>query len=98
MSSTADAPGVNRERPYVLVELHPKHIEPLLEIVRHAKRYDTRGRRVKEHEASLFREIEYRLDHAPEICPRCKCDRRADIHLPGYSCDYYTGSPQKEPQ
>ena len=25
-----------------------------------------------------------------ERCPRCKCRKDADIHRPGYSCDYYT--------
>jgi hypothetical protein len=35
---------------------------------------------------------------APEICPRCKCDRRADIHKPGYSCDYYLAAPAAQTQ
>jgi hypothetical protein len=24
-----------------------------------------------------------------ELCPKCKCRKGADIHQPGYSCDYY---------
>lgn len=69
----------------VAVELHSKHLEPLLAAVRYIKTEVDNRRRVPGHvfvERGVWREIEYRLERAQDALRYPKCVGGCNQHHP----------------
>ena len=78
MSDTPSQPAAVN----VNVSLHLNHIAPLLEVVR-AEKHRHNGRfNGKQHIADMFREIEWRVQHAEPVDPDATADEKPGIAQP----------------